>query len=866
MKRANRIRFRSPRAIVAALLACTLLLSLITAPVYAINGGMEYPSEGYSIEKLSHPERGEGEVDGILTGEDEDRSQSYSWSMVEYGDYLYIGTCYNPIYGIYYRNIYNALKDSMGVEKAKAVAESFVDLMYNGDFDNTLVTKPAVIKVNKYTYEATVAYRYTEPGNSMSGYRMAMEFNGKLYFVGSGYPKACLLEIDPQNNDAAKMVYERTVADYTVASGIHGLAEFDGQLLMAVASDAAGAADGVAGARIIASSDPSSGEWETVGNQEDFLDIPAYYIRDGINGGGIWELMPYNGSLYVTVVSSKTDAQTGKTTKTGFGLFKGDKDAQGWHWQLIAGDKEDGAEYPYGFGVDEATTCNMFVYDGYLYFGAYNDPMLDLAVIPGEGNFERLYNDLASGINLYRMDTAGNFELVGGKPNEVFPEVTGNLGVGLGNNTNQYVWRFGEHDGNLYVGTFDASTLIRGFTQLTDGQLLGMSKEEFIQKLQRIANVLGALLRQRSASVSAQDVNSMISDLGGVINEAQGISVLSNGEEKTPVDRFNDFVATYEKVSWLLPKFIRTEIDELLSNNTIRQFVYYFGVNYYSVRATPGFDLLKSTDGVNFETITDDGFGDQYNHGLRTFETTEQGVFLGTANCFYGTQLWLLNDQTGGVLNSTIDPTRVTFDKQSPADVTVKISLRGNTLDKLQYQGKALKAGEDYTLNNGLLVLSESFLKTLQVSNKAHEITFVFSAGENAILSVEVIDSSSSSSDTSSDSSSEASSDTSSDSSDISSDSSSEASSDTSSDSSDTSSNSSSEEETDISDESTPLTPPSSDSSGSGNGEVDISDEDTPLVGPETGDKGAILPILLLSVSCVGILVTANRDRRKKRR
>lgn len=42
-------------------------------------------SEGYSIEKVSHPERGAGETDGILSfdamGEESNRNQSYTWKL-----------------------------------------------------------------------------------------------------------------------------------------------------------------------------------------------------------------------------------------------------------------------------------------------------------------------------------------------------------------------------------------------------------------------------------------------------------------------------------------------------------------------------------------------------------------------------------------------------------------------------------------------------------------------------------------------------------------------------------------------------------------------------------------------------------------
>ena len=51
-------------------------------------------SEGYSIEKVSHPERGAGETDGILSfdamGEESNRNQSYVWSCVEHGNYIYL--------------------------------------------------------------------------------------------------------------------------------------------------------------------------------------------------------------------------------------------------------------------------------------------------------------------------------------------------------------------------------------------------------------------------------------------------------------------------------------------------------------------------------------------------------------------------------------------------------------------------------------------------------------------------------------------------------------------------------------------------------------------------------------------------------
>lgn len=83
-----------------------LPVSALAAVVRDDNGNISYePTQqgihsngGYTIDKVSHPTLGAGEVDAILSGKDQDRSNSYSWSMADGGedsDYIYIGTCAN---------------------------------------------------------------------------------------------------------------------------------------------------------------------------------------------------------------------------------------------------------------------------------------------------------------------------------------------------------------------------------------------------------------------------------------------------------------------------------------------------------------------------------------------------------------------------------------------------------------------------------------------------------------------------------------------------------------------------------------------------------------------------------------------------
>ncbi|NJN19546.1 MAG: hypothetical protein HC822_26535 [Oscillochloris sp.] len=58
------------------------------------------------------------------------------------------------------------------------------------------------------------------------------------------------------------------------------------------------------------------------------------------------------------------------------------------------------------------------------------------------------------------------------------------------------------------------------------------------------------------------------------------------------------------------------------------------------LRPHAGFDLYRSDNGTRFTMLTRDGFGDKYNVGVRNFAVTPAGLFMGSANHYYGFQLW----------------------------------------------------------------------------------------------------------------------------------------------------------------------------------------------------------------------------------
>ncbi len=782
---------------VTALSLATCMSCLFVPVVAESNAGTMYQDEdgnyyyepleqgvhsngGYTVTKVSHSTNGAGILDGIID-DDTASGQSYSWSMEESGDYVYIGTCYNSTYYIYYNKISSSLKEwqekgtiSSEVDVINTTKEILRVMFGTDSFDsevfNPMSWDPVIIAVNKKTGEAKVIFRESEVRsqypemfiggvNALSGYRMAIKYKGKIYFAGMGSPTATLVEVDPTTNKAQIVYYNKNITsastkDYgSVSCGVHGLLVYDDEILMCLATDDLSKFDkslkAEPGAIIVASSDPSASltSWKPIATSKSFDDLPAVMQIDGLNGGGIWDIIEYNGKLYVTVVTDKTDKETGVTNKQGFALYSGTKQEDGsFIWEQIAGDH---GKLPFGFGISYSMSCNMWTYNGYLYLGTYNDPMIDLMSVATSGDFEDLYNDLDHSIYLYRMDEDGNFEQVGGKDdNPSFPNGSiGNLGAGLGNNSNQYCWRFGVHDGELYIGTYDTSTLTYMFTQLTDGQVSTLSDEEMqgraneLQKaLMNVLNVDNELLKQflsktvfsklsqkifqklsggvtglskdwnpvpdylealeeyesfkdlineKIDAISLADSNSSNSDLTEVINDVLsdddelGISIddyLESLDEEDLIDLYSYaypeeaientslFDSTNEARFSNIKDKLKEKLKELVSDlfektdkifydQNLHNFVYYFGTNYYAQSCEKGFDLLVSNDGVNFDAITRNGFGDGTNHGLRTLCSTDSGLFMGTANPFHSTQLWKLTTKDDVEPTPTTEPT-----------------------------------------------------------------------------------------------------------------------------------------------------------------------------------------------------------------
>ena len=612
--------------------------SLLTADDIDEENTFTYSKNGYSFEKLSHPEKdvkvadgivdylGDGAVDVVTDPEAEgynagDRGQNYAWAAVGYGDWIYVGTCYAAI-----GNTLSLMKSSLGDEFDDKVLKATFDALYNGTFflEEADGGKPkgVLTKINTKTGETKVLMSGTLNGHTPL-FRNAIEYKGKLYFCGSvggggiGFLPS-VWQVDPET-DECKPVYLglNSAKDYAAAykqgisTGIRGMCVYKDQLVISnVTMDAA---TGKSSATLLISSDSEKG-FTQIADSDSLFNYPAYRYSDSIYGGSIWDMVEYNNSLYVSICTGTEDNMPNNNTMQSFALVRGDQNADGtFTWTPVAGDQEkDGARYT--FGIDPERTrsgaANLTVFNDYLYIGEYNDEEIALERIlfsktgkNADGQFGggldcRFLNaNLDQSVNLYRMDKNENMELVVGNSTKMFPNGSlSGLKSGFGRNENQYIWRMEVYDGKLYVGTHDASSLLECFGQFVNGNLLKRTPSEWKDQWSYLKALMKAL---------------------------ETVDPNGNGNPDA------------------LAQTIKFSYNFVFKNITVRNIASAIKLLNYLRTAKRGFDLYVTEDGVNFETVTIDGFGDPYNHGLRVFATTDQGLCLGTANPFYGTQIWI---------------------------------------------------------------------------------------------------------------------------------------------------------------------------------------------------------------------------------
>ena len=576
----------------ASFVALTLAFSC-TSAVSATGNNSEFtPSVNYSkgdytFGKISHPDKAQATTDGLVdylgdgkvavTGQDPaatgqgDQGQSYSWAAVGYGDWMYVGTCYAAS-----GSTIQLMGSALGSKLDKEVMSAALKTLYNGTFfyghekeDGTPDedSKGILVKINVKTGELKLLMSNSTTGQSPT-FRNAIEYKDKLYFCGAVAEKGSRASlpsiycIDPKTDDIKRVYTGMTLQEYGQAykegynTGIRGMTVFDGKFIASCV--------GLNGPYILESTDPSAGQssFKKIATKEDLFNYPAYHFTDSIYGGSIWEMVEFNNSLYVALCTGTLENKPDEKSMQSFAIVRGDRKSDGtWKWTPVVGDKADGAKYTFGIDPERtrAGACNLVVYKDHLYIGEYEDIEIALNDLLFKTNVEFMANNIEQSVSLYRMDKNENMELIVGDATKMFPKggISG-ISSGFGRRENQYIWQSQVYDGKLYFGTFDSSSLLQPIGQLSNGDLLKMSKEEWKSQLNYL-KVFIELLLSKYIEYPTQPITAAETD-------ADEAKVEEDTEEETDLTAFEKVQKAIESAS---KRYSGAQAASAASNNNV---------------------------------------------------------------------------------------------------------------------------------------------------------------------------------------------------------------------------------------------------------------------------------------------------------
>ena len=662
------------------LLSALALLPLLT------NAQKVWDYEDFTVTKVSNPTHGEREADGLIAGGD--RQNSYTWRLAGRGDEIYIATA---------RNIGSVLVNLYGSQISAASGISMdafwamMDAVTNGDILRNDVSEGAdIICYNRTTGEFKVVWT----GDLSEFQRMAVTFGDNVYFGSYSANQSheqYLLKLDKEGNFTK-------VYTTTGTTGMRANCVYDGHLFFASADARIVVPEGerqpIVKMAVIRKSNEDDTVWDLVADYKDFGDVPFDPIQSSWAGAPFWELASHNGYIYATAPGT-----------AGFVVFRGRPaqdgeiaNAYGWHWEEVVGltggmGNPGLSDVPGGEpGTMRSLIGSVYEFNGELY--AYNfDYAFGGEALAFAGMMQQLtgkgvkasdylgymYNSLQNPQKVWKLnDATGKFEEL-----TAFTEL-------MEGTTNEYVWRMGEHNGKLYVATMDAGIFYNYLTQLTNGSFFKMSAEEKMTKLQYIGNVVKLLamakgnetadqLREKLEQLQAllsqyvevsqadEETLEVIVDIQGLNQEIKAIVCNFLQEQSARqmaivTDMLNKVVENMKNCSEA-EKAAMAELMGHLKNGTLMEMLQAMAADicdridgkgiemYRYINKTVmdnqwGFDLLRTSDGgQSFEVITRSGFDDKYNYGCPSFLSTEEGLYFGTCNPFYGGQLYLLSEK-----------------------------------------------------------------------------------------------------------------------------------------------------------------------------------------------------------------------------
>ena len=148
-------------------------------------------------------------------------------------------------------------------------------------------------------------------------------------------------------------------------------------------------------------------------------------------------------------------------------------------------------------------------------------------------------------------------------------------------------------------------------------------------------------------SLAASGSSDEASQLFDITNELDNLgSQLSDKGSADFANNYGEVTDAFFSIADIIPDKFKGLYEMLVKLTSKANLKAYAKSLPYLAKSKRGFNLFEITDrsaaneGVTVGTVTDNGFGDPFNHGLRIFCDTDDYMVVGTANPFYGTQLW----------------------------------------------------------------------------------------------------------------------------------------------------------------------------------------------------------------------------------
>ena len=639
----------------AALLAIAILCSVVVMSAGAVQN-----QDDFTVTKISNPDRTYRMGDGLVN--EVDRETSYAWCMADRGDYVYIGT--NKNMGGLVADALVAAFETNGVDVETVWALG--NVLTNGEVPRPTTEEGGyILRCSKETGE--IVKLYTAPKNV--SFRMAIEHDGCVYFgsyASDAVSSNDILRID--ENDNIEVVFSSTNGTSMRAACLMGDNLYFGGVDESY--DLAPGDEGCKKLAILEKDNEDDSVWNRVADYKDFGKF--YAANPAVQGNitsPIWDICSYKGSIYATVPNGR-----------GFAMFKGHPAAEdetaneyGWYWEEVIG-YFNGVNHigmfddPEGSSLKDrgmlSITATPFVFNDELYvmdfdMTIYSEVYAVKGIInqlmKNEGKpseyLAGMYSTMQHPQSIWKLDDeTGKFVKCEG-----FSQVADNP-------CTEYLWRTAVYDGELYVGTMDSATIYNYVTRLTNASFIEMTPEEWRDQIRYIKTLI--------ASISAKDEE--------IADDADELAVTAEDmmeemeEMALDADTAEDFVCDYAGFKELISQTIES-IKTKISNfkfGSLTQMMdclaklkeihsklaeLYNSVDWEGLRMYAyisdavkddvwGFEIFKTADGENFEPVTIDGFGDKYNYGARTLLSTDNGLYIGTANPFYGAQLFLLKN------------------------------------------------------------------------------------------------------------------------------------------------------------------------------------------------------------------------------